>query len=209
MPYNASFLRVSALAAALMGSAGSTLAQDTAAPAADPSLSMGAPADALPALPTQAEAEAGALYLAGTFGDWDLRCVKTDDGSDPCRLYQLLRNADGTPTAEISLFNLPGGQQAVAGAAILVPLDTLLSANLTFAVDANREMIYPYTVCGMDGCIARVGFSADQLTQMKAGAVATITLVPAGAPDQRIPVAISLKGFTAAFDAVTAANTPK
>lgn len=208
MPTLSPLRRAPAILAALILSAGMALAQDTAAPAADTTLSMGAPADAVPALKTQAEAGVGELYSAGIHGDWDLRCVKTEDGSDPCRLYQLLRNADGTPTAEISLFNLPEGQPAVAGAAILVPLDTLLSANLTFAVDANREMVYPYSVCGVDGCIARVGFSADQLTQMKAGAVATLTLVPAGAPDQRISVAISLKGFTAAFDAVTAANTP-
>lgn len=192
------------------------LAQETAAdPAAetapvvdDPTISMGTSANAPPELKTQETAEVGDLYLAGTFELWEQRCVKTEDGSDPCRLYQLLTTPDGNPTAEISIFNLPAGSQAEAGAAILVPLDTLLSANLAFVVDANRPQFYPYTVCGIDGCVARVGFSADQVKQMKSGAVATLTIVPAGAPDQKVEVSMSLKGFTAGYEAVKAANTP-
>lgn len=190
--------------AALILSAGLVGAQEVA----EPSVTMGSPGDGLAALPSQADAAVGEVYVASTFDDWDLRCVKAEDGSDPCRLYQLLYNAEGTPVAEISLFNLPAGQPAVAGAAILVPLDTLLSANLTFAVDDNREMFYPYSVCAVEGCIARVGFSAEQLAQMQAGTTAKLTLVPAAAPDQRITVNISLKGFTAAFAAVSAANGP-
>ena len=201
-------LRRLALAAPVLLAAQGAIAQETTAapePVVDPTLSMGT--TAAPQIKTQDTAEIGELYLAATFELWEQRCVKAEDGSDPCRLYQLLKTADGNPTAEISMFNLPEGSQAVAGAAILVPLDTLLSANLAFVVDGNREMLYPYTVCGLDGCIARVGFSADQLTQMKNGATATLTIVPAGAPDQKVPVTMSLKGFTAGFEAVTAANT--
>lgn len=192
--------------AALLLSAQIALGQETPAPAADPTLSMGTAADST-AMKSEADAVVGDLYLAGNFDEWELRCVKAADGSDPCRLYQLLKTADGNPTAEISIFNLPAGGQAAAGAAVLVPLDTLLSANLAIGVDANKPMIYPYTVCGTDGCIARIGFSADQIAQMKNGAEATLTLVPAGAPDQQVSVMMSLKGFTAGFDAVTAANT--
>ncbi len=204
-----SFLRLSiaatlALCAAVSAQIG--FAQEAATETVvDPTISMGTQAS--PALKTLATAEVGELYLSGTFGDWELRCVKAADGSDPCRMYQLLKQADGNPTAEISIFNLPAGSQAVAGAAILVPIDTLLSANLSFAVGANREVQYPYTVCGAEGCIARVGFSAEQLNQMKSGSSATITIVPAGAPDQKVPVTMSLSGFTAAYDAVAAANT--
>ncbi len=174
--------------------------------ATQPPLSMGIDTAAAAVLKTAETAAIGELYLAGTFDLWEMRCVKAEDGKDPCRLYQLLKDAEGNPTAEISLFNLPEGAQAVAGAAVLVPLDTLLSANLTFVVDANREVIYPYTVCGLDGCIARIGFAAVQLDQRKNGASATITLVPAGLPDLKVPMVLSLKGFTAGFDAVKAAN---
>lgn len=184
------------------------LAAPMTAQEADPTLSMGA--EAAPqaeVLKTPETAGMGELYLAANHGDWELRCIKAEDGSDPCRLYQLLRSADGNPTAEISLFSLPGGGEAVAGAAILVPLDTLLSANLTIAIDANPPMLYPYTVCGHDGCIARVGFSAEQIAQMKSGTAGVLTIVPAGAPDTQVPLTISLSGFTAGYEAVSAANT--
>ncbi len=201
-------LRRAVATTALVLCAQLSFAQETAAPAADPTLSMGTEVISRPALPTQELAEVGQLYLSAIHGSWELRCVKAEDGSDPCRLYQLILDATGSPTAEISLFSLPEGSQAEAGAAILVPLDTLLSANLTFSVDANRELIYPYTVCSTDGCIARIGFSAEQIAQMKNGAAATLTLTPAGAPDQRVPLNLSLKGFTAGYEAVVAANTP-
>ncbi len=207
MPTFAQTSRLIAGLAALLLSAQLAGAQETAAPAVDPTLSMGTNPTAAPALKTEAEAEVGDLYLAASFDEWQQRCVKSADGSDPCRLYQLLKTADGNPTVEISIFNLPAGGPAAAGAAVLVPLDTLLSANLSVGVDANKPMIYPYTVCGTDGCIARIGFSADQIAQMKGGGEGILMLVPAGAPTQQVTVKMSLKGFTAGFDAVTAANT--
>ena len=203
-------LRALALAALLSASLPfSALAQDTTtdpapAAAADPTLAMGTPSNAAPALKSQEEAAVGDVYLAASFDAWEQRCVKTEDGSDPCRLYQLLKTADGNPTAEFVIFSLPAGGQAAAGGTVLVPLETLLSANLAVGFDANQPMIYPYTVCDRSGCLARIGFSAEQLAQMKNGAKGTLTIVPAGAPDQTVPLEISLKGFTAGYEAVAA-----
>jgi hypothetical protein len=45
-----------------------------------------------------------------------------------------------------------------------------------------------------------------EIDQMKAGASATMYLVPMVAPDQQIALKISLIGFTAGYDAVDAAN---
>ena len=41
---------------------------------------------------------------------------------------------------------------------------------------------------------------------MKAGAAAKITIVPFVAPDEKVELTLSLKGFTAGYEAVTAAN---
>lgn len=184
----------------------------TPAPATDaaPSdLSMGIDPNAAPALPSQADAELGKPYLANTFDLWELRCVKKADGSDPCQLYQLLRDKDGNQVAEFSIFALPAGGKAAAGATVIVPLETLLTANLQLSVDGAKPKIYPYTFCTKEGCIARIGFTADEVAQLKKGAGATMSLIPAAAPDVTVDLAISLKGFTAGFDAVTAANLPK
>jgi invasion protein IalB len=168
----------------------------TAAPAED--LSLGKPAPDGP----------GSTYVAAKHGDWEQRCVRTEDGSDPCQLYQLLKDATGNPVAEFSVFGLAPGQQAAAGATAIVPLETLLTQELTFQVDAGTAKRYPYSWCSPIGCIARIGFTAEEVTAMKAGVKATMTLVPVVAPDQKVVLDISLKGFTAGYDAVNAANQP-
>ncbi|MCA3508786.1 MAG: invasion associated locus B family protein [Rhodobacter sp.] len=186
--------------------AGFGVAQETTAPETPPETT--APADgATGDLSMGTEAEAadgpGTTYTAATFEKWEQRCMRTEDGADPCQLYQLLQDGQGNNVAEVSLFALPPGQQAVAGATIVVPLETLLTEQLTIAVDGAQPKRYPFTWCAPLGCIARVGFTQAEIDGFKKGAKATITIVPAGAPDQPVNIDLSLKGFTAGFDAVS------
>lgn len=178
-----------------------------------------APADQLaigteavpPGLPTQADAEVNGLYLAANFDSWEQRCVKTADGADPCQLYQLLKDTDGNSVAEISLFDLPAGGEAAVGATVIVPLETLLTANLRIGVDSANPKIYPFTYCTLQGCVARIGFTADELAALKKGIVAKVTIVPAVAPDKTVSLDMSLKGFTKGYEtikALTAAAPP-
>ena len=191
----------------LLGSAGS-FAQEAATPPAvateTPGLSMGVATGPL----TQEQANVGETYMAKNFELWEQRCVKTADGADPCQLYQLLKDGTGNSVAEISMFSLPEGGQAAAGATVIVPLETLLTGNLTIAIDGTQPKIYPFTFCAQIGCIARIGFTADEVAQFKKGAKAVMSIVPAAAPDQKVTLDISLKGFTAGFDAVKA-TAPK
>ena len=203
------------------GVASGVWAQDSA-PAAD----AGAPAEA-PAAPAdgavandlsmgtevgtgeQAAAAAdgvGSSYVQANFDAWEQRCIRTEDGSDPCQLYQLLRDGEGNAVAEFSMFNLPDGGQAVAGATVIVPLETLLTENLQVAVDGGTAKVYPFTFCSTIGCVARIGFTAAEVEQFKKGAKAVITIVPVVAPEEKVSVDLSLKGFTAGFTAVSATN---
>jgi invasion protein IalB len=168
----------------------------TDAPVPDNGLSMGIPTgDGI-----------GSQYVAATFEQWEQRCIRTEDGSDPCQLYQLLKDPQGNAVAEISLFNLPEGGEAAAGATIVAPLETLLTENLRLAVDGGSDKIYPFSWCSEMGCVARVGFTAEEVAQFKAGNGAVVTIVPVVAPDQKVTLAMSLAGFTAGYDAVTASN---
>ena len=168
-------------------------------------LSMGA--DPTPGLPSQTEAEVGNTYLAASFDQWQQRCVKTADGADPCQLYQLLVDKDGNSVAEISLFDLPAGGQAAAGATFMAPLETLLTANLRITVDTGKTRIYPFAFCTKLGCVARLGFTAEELAAFKKGVKGVLTIVPAAAPDKTVDLDLTLAGFTKGFEAVTAANT--
>ncbi len=148
----------------------------------------------------------GSSYVAESFEDWEQRCVRTEDGSDPCQLYQLLRDSEGNAVAEMSVFPLPPGREAAAGATIITPLETLLTRNIRLSVDGGQAKRYPFDFCAQQGCFARIGLTAAEVQQLKRGAEAQLTIVPAAAPDQQIDLGISLAGFTAGFDATTEAN---
>jgi invasion protein IalB len=162
-------------------------------------LSLGEPAEGEAA--AEPADQTGQPYLREEFGDWSLRCVRAAEGPDPCQLYQLLLDADGNAVAEISMFPLPEGGEAVAGATIVAPLETLLTEELTLSVDGTAARVYPFTFCTAAGCVARVGFTAEEVQQFRNGVAAEMSIVPAAAPDQRVTLAISLTGFTAGFEA--------
>ena len=168
------------------------------APAAeeDLGLSMGEEVGGEPAV--------GAPYIRETHGDWALRCLKAEEGSpDPCQLYQLLNDAEGNSVAEISMFPLDNGGRAAAGATIVVPLETLLTEQLQLSVDGAATRRYPFTFCNRAGCVARIGFTQEEINQFKRGNVSTLRMVPAAAPDEEVVLNISLTGFTAGYGAST------
>lgn len=166
--------------------------------AAPEDLSMGEPAEG--------ENRVGQTYVAEVFGDWQMRCVRTGEDRDPCQLYQLLQDSDGNSVAEISLAPLPPGQQAAAGATVITPLETLLTAQVTLSVDGSNARRYPFTWCSAIGCFSRIGFTGPEVDQFKAGREALIEIRPVAAPDQTVSLPVSLTGFTAGFEAVQENN---
>lgn len=154
--------------------------------------------------PIPQEPQVGQQYLSELHGDWAIRCLKTEDGNDPCQMYQLLNDGDGNSVAEVAIVALPGGGDAVAGATIVVPLETLLTEQLTLRVDGGQARRVPYNFCNPGGCVTRMGLGQADVNLFRRGAEATLRMVPAGAPDQEVIVTMSLAGFTAAYDAVSA-----
>ena len=148
----------------------------------------------------------GDTYIRETFQDWSLRCVVVADADDLCQMYQLLSDANGSPVAEFTMFRLPEGGQAAAGATIVVPLETALAEQLAIKVDDETGRKYPYAYCNTIGCYARIGLTAEDVETYKRGAEAVLSIVPIAAPDQRVNVTLSLKGFTAAFEASSFLN---
>ncbi|SDY94457.1 Invasion protein IalB, involved in pathogenesis [Jannaschia faecimaris] len=193
-------------------------AQDTATeePAAD---TEQAPAAQAPVAPTPGgdlatgssvgEALGGGpqIYVREEHGDWEVRCLEAPEGQeDPCQLYQRLADQQGNPTADVNFFDLPDGGDIVAGATILTPLQTLLTAQVTMSIDGGQPRRYPYSFCDATGCYSRMGFTAEDVAAFKRGAAATLVVVPALAPDQRAELTMSLSGFTAGLAAVEVAN---
>jgi invasion protein IalB len=172
----------------------------TEAPAdTTPGLDMGEPIEG-----AAAEPQVGQPYVREEFGDWSLRCLRTESDADPCQLYQLLLDEEGNAVAEISLFPLPEGAQAVAGAEIVAPLLTLLTEELTLSVDGSAARRYPFSYCNPAGCVARLGFTAEEVEQFRRGVTGQLSIVPALAPEETVTLDISLSGFTAGYEATQA-----
>lgn len=157
-----------------------------------------------PIAPEPQEPQPGQQYIQEAFNDWALRCLKVAEGEDPCQMYQLMQDDQANDVAEIAIVPLEGSGQAVAGATIVVPLETLLTEQITLRVDGGQARRFPFNFCNVGGCVTRLGLTADDIALFRRGATATLTLVPAAAPDQQVTVTMSLSGFTAAYNAVVA-----
>ena len=145
----------------------------------------------------------GQPYIAERIGDWNMRCIRSENGHDPCELFQLLVNHEGNPLSEIMVFPLPQGQAAIAGATIIVPLKTLLTARMTIGFDTETTKSYPYSFCTEIGCIARIGLTEGDIALMKAGNQSVITIRHMDAPDKALNLNLSLSGFTAGFNKIS------
>ncbi|MDP5216165.1 invasion associated locus B family protein [Ruegeria sp. 2205SS24-7] len=200
------FKRVTpACVAALLALSSATYAQEAAqSPEADQGAVESAQSEGVLDLgqPVTDGPQLGSRYAKETFGDWTLACIKTEAETDPCSLLQVMNGPDGQPMAEMSLFRIENSGAAIAGATIIVPLETLLTAPLVISVDGAPGKRYNYTLCNPVGCVAQIGLTQADIDAMKKGTEATISLVPAPAPDQKIDIKMSLKGFTAGFNAV-------
>ena len=143
----------------------------------------------------------GTAYIKEAVDDWQMECIRVEEGQEePCQMFQPLLDDQQNQVANIRLFRLPEKGEAVAGALVAVPLETLLTAQLSITVDGAKPQRYPFSVCDRLGCYARIGFRAADVAAFKKGAKATVTLVPFVAPDQKVDLPMSLKGFTAAYD---------
>ncbi|MFT4012996.1 MAG: invasion associated locus B family protein [Paracoccus sp. (in: a-proteobacteria)] len=212
---------------AIATSSGGAMAQNSEAPAteapATTETSAAAPAAEAPAAeapattaetpaetpattaPENTEPQVGQTYAKSTHGDWTLRCMKTPDGKDPCELYQLLKDQNGASVAEASLLPMSGDVKAVI--TFIAPLETDLQAGLGLQVDSGKAGRYPFMLCAPVGCISRIGLSDAELGPMKKGTKATVSLLPFGAPKEKlVSLTMSLKGFTAGLDALTQAG---
>lgn len=179
------------------------LAQETATQTEEPATNEPAASDVLDlGQPVNAGPQLGERYSKESFDDWELACIRTEAEQDPCSLLQILKDPAGNPMAEFSMFRLTEGQIAVAGATVIVPLETLLPAQLTISIDGAPGKRYNYSFCNPIGCMAQIGLTQEDIDAMKKGAKATVSLVPAPAPDQLITLEMSLKGFTAGYEVV-------
>lgn len=141
----------------------------------------------------------GQRYTGEKFDDWTLRCIKTDQETDPCEMFQVLKDQEDNTVAEMALNKFPGDGPAVAGGVLVTPLETLLTKQVTIVLGDGQGRRYPFSVCTAVGCIARLGLTAEDIAAYKAGSEAQVIIYPFAAPDTPVILPMSLAGFTAAY----------
>ncbi|MEP6066531.1 MAG: invasion associated locus B family protein [Paracoccaceae bacterium] len=156
----------------------------------DETFDLGQDADA------DTETKVGEPYLKAQFEAFELRCIRTEDGNDPCQLYQLVKDENGQPVVEFSLFRLPEGGRAEAGATIVVPLETSLQEQLTLSIDGSNSRKYPFAFCNTVGCYSRIGLTSEDVAAFRRGREAKLTIVPIISPESKVELTMSLSGFT-------------
>ena len=147
--------------------------------------------------------ELGETYKKAEYGDWIIRCIRTNSKKDPCELFQLLRDNSGSPVVEFTMLDFKPNSNVVAGANIMTPLETLLTSQLVVTIDDGISQSYPFVFCLKIGCVARIGLTQTDLENYKDKKNAVITIVPANAPNSPQNLTLSLSGFTAGYDALT------
>ena len=136
-------------------------------------------------------------------GEWNVTCTEVD-GTELCKLYHLFTDGQGNSVAELTIEVLPAGGQAAAGVTFVSPLLTLLTAQMSWRVDAGKNRRYPFNWCENAGCFARFGLTGADVNAMKKGATATVTVVSIVNPKKPIELTLPLTGFTAAFNSIPA-----
>lgn len=154
------------------------------------------------------ESQIGKDFIKEEFDDWDILCTIVAEGKKPnCRLYQVLEDENGGAVAELSIIALSEKAQAEAGVNFVSPLGTLLTSQVSLRIDSGQVKRYPFGWCEAQGCVARFGLTKPELGNLKKGNKAIFTIAAAAAPKNPLVLTVSLKGYTAAWDALKELST--
>jgi invasion protein IalB len=123
-------------------------------------------------------------------------------------MQQVALDASQNPVILVRLVKLPAGSDAEALAIFNTPLGTLLPTGLGFRVDSAQPATLPFEWCVQEGCIVRLGLRAPEVAAMKRGRAVTLTVTSIAEANQPVELTLSLTGFTAAYDSLTAPAAP-
>ncbi len=133
-----------------------------------------------------------------SFQDWEVRCPE-NGSTRGCEMTQLVNNPDnGQPILRVVMGYPP--EIDTAAMILILPLGTRLTPGVQFAVDDGEPLTVPFQICSEQGCRADFPVEDTLRRDMRAGSNATVSLIsPRG---ERIDLAVSLQGFTAADDRI-------
>lgn len=134
------------------------------------------------------------------FDAWRVQCNSPTGAPSLCRIFQNIVIKDSREP--ILRFFVGYGEQADTPVGLfVVPLGVHLPSGVTLKIDDGQTYQLNVEVCLPQGCQIRFGFDENFLNLFKRGSGATVSFF-GGANRQPYDIPVSLKGFTAALDAL-------
>lgn len=148
-----------------------------------------------------APALAQGLQAGQTFGDWSVQCPPEGQAqAQGCFIAQQVNNAQGKPVLQARVGKATQDGQQHIRLMLVGPLGVMLPQGVAVQVDQNEGHRVPFLQCSQMGCQTLITLTDKDIEQLKAGTTMKVGMVPPNGEMQVIPV--SLKGFTAAIDAL-------
>lgn len=147
------------------------------------------------------QAPAQAAPGGEVFQDWTVRCDQNpgNAAAGGCFIYQNVVNTENQKAVmHIAVGYLSSDKTPAA--VITLPLGIRLPPGVAVQIDENQPQRVPVERCLPEGCKVQFRMDAAQVSSFKAGIGGKLTFQDAGGRAVAIP--FSLKGFTAALNAI-------
>lgn len=159
---------------------------------------------ALAAAPASAQTSTalpgGANSLQETFENWTVACVRQGEGKR-CAVSQ--QQADQQSHQRVLAIELTALSTDKVEGTLVLPFGLALDNGVTLQIDdAAPGPPLRFRTCLPGGCLVRLSFDAGQAAALRKGAALKVKAVADGGKDAVFT--ISLKGYPAAFDRMTA-----
>jgi invasion protein IalB len=158
------------------------VAQDAAAPAAEPA--PAAPAGATPPP-----------------SNWLKVCEPLTDGKRACVMRQIVMATNGQFMGSFLLRDDPGQESRLLAVAA-VPVGVMLPFNVIWQIDNNKPFLTAFMLCDKASCSTQLPVNELFVNSLKKGNKLTLTV--RNANNEAVVIPIDLAGFTAAYDSAEA-----
>jgi invasion protein IalB len=154
-----------------------------------------------PAVFAQSALPNGASTLQETYQDWRVACSQRDN-APACAISQDQTQQNGQRLLAVEMQMRPDGS---AIATFLLPFGIVLDSGITPNVD-DQPPLKPvrFRTCLPTGCVALLQIDPATLAKLRAGS--RLNLKVTADPDKALNFPVSLHGFSAAVDRVTAVS---
>lgn len=144
----------------------------------------------------------GPTSLSETYDAWTVQCANQQQGEATRRLCQMSQTLLQKESQQRVLTFALRRSEDRAIVTLVLPFGLLLSEGFRIQIADEEILRGDYRTCLPAGCIAETEISAEAISQLEAAE--TVSVLITATSGQEIKTDISLKGFSAAYQRLTA-----